>query len=150
MAPLLWKGSTHKISVLQEKQQGGSTLHVTNILTGRMSPTYLRYPWRWSCHLPTYHTGTWVEWFATRNSVWLKVAAHFYKTWTACSLRWADTVNTCPSTAVEIWAMRNRAKNQEDRPSTAVELDWQLDSSKGMRSNQSSTTNVPPHNSKYS
>jgi len=45
--------------------------------------------------------------------------------------------------------MRNRAKNQEDRRSTAVELDWQLVSSKGMRSKQSSTTNVS-HNSKYS
>jgi len=74
MAPAFLKGSTHKISFLQEKQQGGSVLHMTNALTGRISPTYLHYSWRWSYHVLPYHTRPWVEWFVTRYSVWLKVA----------------------------------------------------------------------------
>jgi hypothetical protein len=34
---------THKISILQEKQDDDSFLHVTDALTGRISLTYLGY-----------------------------------------------------------------------------------------------------------
>lgn len=59
----------YKISILQKKQEGGSFLHMTNNLKDRMSPTYLGYPWRQSCHLPTYHGGQVVEWFATCSPI---------------------------------------------------------------------------------
>jgi len=36
---------------LQQKQEGGSVLHLTNALRGRIFPTYLGRSWRWSCHL---------------------------------------------------------------------------------------------------
>jgi hypothetical protein len=68
------KGTTHKISILQDKQEGGSILDMTNRLRGRMSPTCLGYSWRWSCQLFTYHRGPLVEWFTTHNSIYLKVA----------------------------------------------------------------------------
>ena len=72
MAPVSWKGSTNKTSVLQEKQQGGSVLHVTNALTGFPPPIFVI---REDGVVTFLHrTGPWVEWFATRYSVWLKVA----------------------------------------------------------------------------
>jgi hypothetical protein len=37
------KGTTHKISIVQQKQEGGSILHMTGALTGRMSHTHLDY-----------------------------------------------------------------------------------------------------------
>jgi hypothetical protein len=36
MALFFKKGITHKISVLEEKQEGGSVLHMTNALTVRI------------------------------------------------------------------------------------------------------------------
>jgi len=43
MALVFLKALTHKISFLQEKQQGGSVFHMTDALTGRISSTYLHY-----------------------------------------------------------------------------------------------------------
>jgi hypothetical protein len=37
------KGTTHKISILQEKQESGSVLHMANALRGKISPTHLGY-----------------------------------------------------------------------------------------------------------
>jgi hypothetical protein len=48
------KGTTDKISILQEK-------HMTNGLRCRISPTYLCYSWRWTCHFFTYHRGPLVD-----------------------------------------------------------------------------------------
>ena len=39
MPPFINKGTTHKLSVLQEKQGGGSVLHMTNDVRGRISLT---------------------------------------------------------------------------------------------------------------
>ena len=61
-------GTAHKISFLQEEQEGGSISHMTNALRCRIPPTYLRYPWRWSYHLFTHRRGPVVKWFATHNS----------------------------------------------------------------------------------
>jgi hypothetical protein len=41
------RGTTHKISVLQEKQDGSSILHMTNALRGRISSTYIGYSGTW-------------------------------------------------------------------------------------------------------
>jgi hypothetical protein len=35
------KGTTNKISILQEKEEGGSDLHMTNTLRSRLSPPIL-------------------------------------------------------------------------------------------------------------
>ena len=63
------RGTTHKISVLQEKQDASSNLHMTNALTGRISCTYIGYSGTWSCHLCIYHRGSQVEGFATHNLI---------------------------------------------------------------------------------
>jgi hypothetical protein len=67
------KGTTHKISTLQAKQEGHSILHMTNAFRHRISPTYLGYSWRCSCHPFTYHRRPLVEWFTTHNSIYFKV-----------------------------------------------------------------------------
>jgi len=41
--------------VLQEKQDGGFILYVTNAFRGMVFPTYLGYSWRRSFHLFAYH-----------------------------------------------------------------------------------------------
>jgi hypothetical protein len=69
VAPLSKKGTTQKISILQEKKEGGSILHVTNSVTDRISSTYTGYSCRWSCHLFTCHREPLVEWFATQLSL---------------------------------------------------------------------------------
>jgi len=38
--------TTHKISTLQEKQEGGSVLRETNALRGRISASYFGYSFR--------------------------------------------------------------------------------------------------------
>jgi len=50
IAPVLYTGSPHKVSSLQEKQGSGPVLRMTNALKGRTCLTYLGYSWRWSCH----------------------------------------------------------------------------------------------------
>jgi len=47
---------------------------MTNGWRSRISPTCHGYCWRWNGHLFTHHIGSLVEWFATRNSVQLRVA----------------------------------------------------------------------------
>jgi hypothetical protein len=47
------KGAAHKILVLQK--QGGSVLHMTNAVRGKISPTHLGYSRRQNCHLFTCH-----------------------------------------------------------------------------------------------
>lgn len=76
------KWTVHKISVLQEKQEGGFILYVTNALRGMVFPTCLGHSWRWSFHLFAYHGGPLIEWFTTPNSVELKVThSPCLKTW---------------------------------------------------------------------
>jgi len=76
--PLSKKGTTQKISILQEKQESGSVLHMTNAVTGRIYPTYTGYSCRWSCHIFTCHRGPLVERFATHNSIYFKVAVSLF------------------------------------------------------------------------
>jgi hypothetical protein len=74
-------GTTHKISVLQEKQGGGSVLRMKNALRGRTTPIYLGYSWISNCHLFTYQRLTLIERFTAHNLIQLKVQlARFYKT----------------------------------------------------------------------
>jgi hypothetical protein len=40
---LCGKEANQKTLIVQEKQQGGSVLHITNAMTGRISPIYLGY-----------------------------------------------------------------------------------------------------------
>jgi len=76
--PLSKNGTTQKISILQEKQESGSVLHLKNAVTGKVHPTYTGYSCRWSCHLFTYHRGPLVERFATHNSIYFKVAVSLF------------------------------------------------------------------------
>ena len=50
---LIWllfcKKGTHKILILQEEQETGSVLRITDALRRRISPTYRGYPWRRGC-----------------------------------------------------------------------------------------------------
>lgn len=61
--------TTHKISVLQEKQDTSSNLQRTNTLTARISSTYNGYSGTCSFQLCIYHRGLHVEGFATHNLI---------------------------------------------------------------------------------
>jgi hypothetical protein len=47
--------------MLQNKQEGGLILYVTNAFTGMVLPTYLGYSSTWSFHLFAYHGGPLIE-----------------------------------------------------------------------------------------
>jgi hypothetical protein len=70
------KGTTYKISGLQEKKECGTILrvHMTNTSRCKISPLHFGYSCRWGCHLFAYHREPLVEWFARHNSFYLKLA----------------------------------------------------------------------------